>query len=140
MEKSKIMPIICALIIILVVSVVSFFLGDNWFHSVGVNMIVVFLEVAINFLYLLSTGLILLGSILMAIRYIYIKFHAPLEPAKFELHARYLTVGLEILIGAEIINTAITRTFDGFLVLTFTIITRGLIAFILHMEEKWVSK
>ena len=103
-------------------------------------MIILFLEVTIHILYVLSAVLILLGSVLMALRYIHTKLRDPLKPSKFELHARYLTVGLEILIGAEIINTAATRTLEGFLVLILTIATRVMIAFILHMEEKWASK
>jgi uncharacterized membrane protein len=52
----------------------------------------------------------------------------------------FLTSGLEFFIGAEIINTAITRTFEGFLFISLTIITRGLIGLILYLEKKWCAQ
>ena len=142
MNKNEICLLARAIVILIITAAVLagvFGLRDDWFTSVADGIVTILLGLVIKVLYLISAELILLGSVLLTIRYIHSKLSAPLQPVKFEVHARFLTVGLEILIGAEIINTAITKTFEGFLVLTLTILTRGLIALILHMEEKWTS-
>jgi uncharacterized membrane protein len=141
MKKNQVfVPVLFSLIVIVAFTLAVFFQGESWFHLISFGVVSVFLEFTILFLYLLSAVLILLGSILLTVRYVRIKLQDPLQPSEFELRARFLTVGLEILIGAEIIGTAVTRTLEGFLVLVLTIAIRGFIALILHMEERWISK
>ena len=100
------------------------------------NLVFALLSYAIFGLYLLGAGVIIFGSILITIRYVRTKLRSPFEPADIVLRAYYLTLGLEILIGAEIISTAITRTLDGFIHLAATIGVRGLIALLIYFERK----
>jgi uncharacterized membrane protein len=51
--------------------------------------------------------------------------------------ARYLTISLEIFIGAEIIKSVVARSIDEFILLIFTIGIRGLVAGILYLERRW---
>ncbi len=98
------------------------------------------LATVVEFMNLLGGFLILFGSILLISRYVRTKVKAPNVPFCGESpRFTFLTVGLEIFIGAEIINTAITRTLDDFLLLSLTIVTRGLIGLILYLEKKWGS-
>ena len=100
------------------------------------NLVFSLLSYAIFSLYLLGAGVIIFGSILITIRYVRGKLRSPFEPSDIVLRAFYLTLGLEILIGAEIISTAITRTLDGFIHLAATIGVRGLIALLIYFERK----
>lgn len=96
----------------------------------------VLLKFAIIGLYLLGTVIIVFGSILMATRYVRDKLKAPFEPTKLVLHAKYLTIGLEILIGAEIIATASSRTTSDFVHLGLTIGIRFIIALLIYAERR----
>ena len=100
------------------------------------NLVFALLSYAIFGLYLLGTGVIIFGSILITIRYVRVKLRSPYEPADIVLRAFYLTLGLEILIGAEIISTAVTRTLEGFVHLGATIAVRGLITLLIYFERK----
>lgn len=101
------------------------------------NVVTIILTTAVNFLYVIGAGLVVLGSILVTTRYVKSKVRAPFQPFAGLPRARYLTVSLEIFIGAEIIKTVIARSFEEFYLLTFTIGIRGLIAGILYLERKW---
>jgi uncharacterized membrane protein len=101
------------------------------------NVVTIVLTTAVNFLYVLGAGLVVLGSILVTTRYVKSKVRAPFQPFAGLPRARYLTVSLEIFIGAEIIKTVIARSFEEFYLLTFTIGIRGLIAGILYLERRW---
>jgi uncharacterized membrane protein len=65
------------------------------------------------------------------------KVKAPFQPFAGLPRARYLTVSLEIFIGAEIVKTVIARSFEEFYLLSFTIGIRGLVALILYLERRW---
>lgn len=98
------------------------------------------LGLVVEFMNLIGGFLILFGSVLLVSRYMRAKLKAPDIPFKgTSPRFTFLTLGLEIFIGAEIINTAITRTLDDFLLLSLTIATRGLIGLILYLEKKWGS-
>ena len=101
---------------------------------------IILLAIMVRIMYLLGAGLILFGSILMAIRYVKAKLKDPLRPFGVAPRVVFLTMGLEIFIGAEIINTAGTRTWEDFLLLLFTISTRGLIGLILYLERRWCGE
>ena len=101
------------------------------------NVVTIILTTAVNFLYVIGAGLVVLGSILVTTRYVKSKVRAPFQPFAGLPRARYLTVSLEIFIGAEIIKTVIARSFEEFYLLTFTIGIRGLIAGILYLERRW---
>jgi hypothetical membrane protein len=49
----------------------------------------------------------------------------------------YLTLSLEFFIGAEIIKTVVTRTYEEFSLLILVIISRGLFSLILYLERRW---
>jgi len=101
------------------------------------NVVIIVLTTAINLLYVIGAGLIVLGSILVTTRYVKSKLKAPFQPFAGLPRARYLTVSLEIFIGAEIIKTVIARSFEEFYLLSFTIGIRGLVAGILYLERRW---
>jgi len=107
------------------------------FVTVFENTIFVILTTAINILYLIGAGLIVLGSILVTSRYVKSKIKAPFQPFAGLPRARYLTVSLEIFIGAEVIKTVIARSYEEFILLVFTIGIRGLVAGILYLERRW---
>ena len=115
----------------------SGYLYPQFFHLTFEHLVLNWLGFAISVLNVVSSFIIVFGSILLAIRYIRSKLRDPLTAIDFAPRARYLIAGLEILIGAEVINTAYTRTYEGFLVLLLTIGTRGLIVLLLHLEKKW---
>jgi uncharacterized membrane protein len=95
------------------------------------------LTAAIDFLYLVGAALIVLGSILVTIRYVKSKIRAPFQPFAGLPRARYLTISLEIFIGAEVIKTVVARNYDDFAFLALTIGIRGLVALILYLERRW---
>ncbi len=101
------------------------------------NVVTIVLTTAINLLYVIGAGLIVLGSILVTTRYVKSKVKAPFQPFAGLPRARYLTVSLEIFIGAEIVKTVIARSFEEFYLLSFTIGIRGLVALILYLERRW---
>ena len=99
--------------------------------------VLVVLTAAINLLYIIGAALIVLGSILVTIRYVKSKLKAPFQPFAGLPRARYLTISLEIFIGAEVIKTVVARNYDDFAFLALTIGIRGLVALILYLERRW---
>jgi uncharacterized membrane protein len=89
-------------------------------------------------LYLLGGGLIFFGAVLVTIRFIQTKLKDPYQPSGVLRYlSGYLTLGLEFFIGAEIIKTTVTRTFEEFSLLILIIISRGLFSLILYLERRW---
>ena len=101
------------------------------------NVVLILLTTAINFLYVIGAGLIVLGSILVFSRYVKSKIKSPFQPFAGLPRARYLTVSLEIFIGAEIIRTVVIRTYEEFSLLILVILSRGLFSLILYLERRW---
>lgn len=96
------------------------------------------LGVATDVLYLFGGGLIFFGSILVIVRFFQIKLRTPYKPSGVTRHlSGYLTMSLEFFIGAEIIKTTTTRTFEEFSVLILIILSRGLFSLILYLERRW---
>jgi uncharacterized membrane protein len=102
------------------------------------DMVDTLLGVATNILYLLGGGLVFFGAILVAIRFLQIKLKDPYKPSGVTRYlSGYLTLSLEFFIGAEIIKTTTTRTFEEFSVLILIILSRGLFSLILYLERRW---
>ena len=108
------------------------------FIPVFENIVDTLLNVATDVLYLLGGGLIFFGAILVIIRFLQIKLREPYKPSGVTRHlSGYLTLSLEFFIGAEIIKTTTTRTFEEFSVLILIILSRGLFSLILYLERRW---
>jgi uncharacterized membrane protein len=118
----------------------AFFTTSSVFLSGGViyDAISTLLLAATVILYLLGGGLIFFGAILVTIRFIQTKLKDPFQPSGVTRYlSGYLTLSLEFFIGAEIIRTTTTRTFEEFSVLILIILSRGLFSLILHLERRW---
>ena len=119
-------------------TLIAVFLGTD--HGIIVivdEMVIVVLSFFGASLYLVGAGVILFGSILLVTRYVLTKLSRPLRPFGAVPRVTFLTLGLEIMIGAELIISAVQRTLDDFLLLMLTIGTRGLIGLILYLEKRW---
>ena len=126
--------------IIIIVSTIIFSMYDGVQHEFILDiehLIFSILSLVVEFMNLIGGFLIHFGSVLLLSRYVRTKLKAPDVPFSGTApRFTFLTLSLEIFIGAEIINTAVTRTLDDFLLLSLTIATRGLIALILYLEKK----
>lgn len=128
--------IVATLIIAAILVAISGSLQSDFLASMN-DIVTIVLTTAVDFLYVIGAGLVVLGSVLVTTRYVKSKVRNPFRPFAELPRARYLTVSLEIFIGAEIIKTVIARSFEEFYLLTFTIGIRGLIAGILYLERRW---
>jgi uncharacterized membrane protein len=132
---------VTVLVVIVVLAIISaIFTTSSIFLSGGViyDAISTLLLAATVILYLLGGGLILFGAILVTIRFIQIKLKDPYKPSGVTRYlSGYLTLSLEFFIGAEIIRTTTTRTFEEFSVLILIILSRGLFSLILYLERRW---
>ena len=139
--ETTFLPIVVAVVAI----IIAFSLGlysviQNGFMNNFEELTFSVLALVVEFMNLIGGFLILFGAILLSARYVRAKLKAPTVPfSGVSPRLTFLTLGLEIFIGAEIINTAITRTLDDFLLLSLTIATRGVIGLILYLEKKWGS-
>lgn len=96
------------------------------------------LSVATNVIYLIGGGVILFGAVLVTIRFIQCKLKDPYKPSCVTRYlSGYLTLSLEFFIGAEIIKTVVTRTYEEFSLLILVILSRGLFSLILYLERRW---
>jgi uncharacterized membrane protein len=131
--------VLVGIIITALIIIGLFGVNKDLFIPVAEDILTAILTLTVTFLNLLGGMLILFGSILVAARYVLRKLKTPCKPFGAAPRVTFLTLGLEIFIGAEIINTATTRTMDDFLLLSLTIGTRGLIGLILYLEKRWGS-
>jgi uncharacterized membrane protein len=100
--------------------------------------IYILLTIATNVLYLLGGLVVAFGALLVTIRFIQCKLKDPYKPSCVTRYlSGYLTLSLEFFIGAEIIRTTVTRTFEEFSVLILIIVSRGLFSLILYLERRW---
>jgi uncharacterized membrane protein len=96
------------------------------------------LNIATNIIYLIGGGVILFGAVLVTIRFVRCKLKDPYKPScATRFLSGYLTLSLEFFIGAEIIKTVVTRTYEEFSLLILVIISRGLFSLILYLERRW---
>lgn len=139
-SKTNTWAIILIVVIITALIIIGLFgVNKDLFIPVAEDILTAILTLTVTFLNLLGGMLILFGSILVAARYVLKKIKSPCKPFGAAPRVTFLTLGLEIFIGAEIINTATTRTMEDFLLLSLTIATRGLIGLILYLEKRWGS-
>jgi uncharacterized membrane protein len=102
------------------------------------DVIYVVLTISTYVLYLFGGGVITFGAILVTFRFVQLKLKDPLQPSFSTRYlSGYLTLSLNFFIGAEIIRTVATRTFDEFLLLILVIFSRGLFTLILYLERRW---
>jgi uncharacterized membrane protein len=129
------------LVVIAVLAVVGvIFTTSDIFVSGGVvyDAISTLLLAATDILYLLGGGLVFFGAILVTVRFIKTKLREPYKPSGVTRYlSGYLTLSLEFFIGAELIRTTTTRTFEEFSVLILIIFSRGLFSLILYLERRW---
>ncbi|MGB9958909.1 MAG: DUF1622 domain-containing protein [Candidatus Bathyarchaeales archaeon] len=104
------------------------------------EVILTLLTLVTDIVYLIGGGIVLFGALLIMVRFIQSKLKDPDKPSGVTRYlSGYLTLSLELFIGAEIIRTTLTRTFEEFSVLILIIISRGLFSLILHLERKWLG-
>jgi uncharacterized membrane protein len=98
----------------------------------------ILLTVGTNVLYLLGALVVSFGAVLVTVRFIQCKLRDPYKPSCVTRYlSGYLTLSLEFFIGAEIIKTTTTRTWEEFSVLILIILSRGLFSLILYLERRW---
>lgn len=141
-RRNKVSTLTLVLLVVIAVLAVlgAFFTTSSVFLSGGViyDAISTLLLAATVILYLLGGGLIFFGAILVTIRFIQTKLKDPYQPSGVTRYlSGYLTLSLEFFIGAEIIRTTTTRTFEEFSVLILIIVSRGLFSLILYLERRW---
>jgi uncharacterized membrane protein len=102
------------------------------------EVIYVLLTIAADVLYLLGGAVVAFGALLVAYRFVQCKLQSPYKPSCVtRFLSGYLTLSLELFIGAEIIKTVVVRTTDEFLLLILVIFSRGLFSLILYLERRW---
>ncbi|MCW4005847.1 MAG: DUF1622 domain-containing protein [Candidatus Bathyarchaeota archaeon] len=114
--------------------------GDVPYVAGGIvyEVIYVLLTIATDILYLLGGGVIAFGAVLVAYRFLQCKLKSPYQPSCVtRFLSGYLTLSLELFIGAEIIKTVVVRTYEEFVLLILVIFSRGLFSLILYLERRW---
>jgi uncharacterized membrane protein len=137
----KIDPLTLTLLVVIAVLAILgavFSSRHDEFLPVIDDVVLTLLTVATDLLYLIGGGVILFGAVLVTIRFIQCKLKDPFKPSCVTRYlSGYLTLSLEFFIGAEIIRTTVTRTFEEFSVLILIIFSRGLFSLILYLERRW---
>ncbi len=96
------------------------------------------LTLATDILYLFGGIVVAFGATLVIVRFLQRKLRDPYQPSLSTRYlSGYLTLGLEIFIGAEIIRTVVVRTPEEFALLILVIVSRGLFSLILYLERRW---
>jgi uncharacterized membrane protein len=116
------------------------FLPPSSDHVGGVfyEVIATLLTIAVDILYLFGGGVVFFGAMLTLIRFGQVKIKDPYKPAGVARQlSGYLTLSLELFIGAEIVKTATTQALADLEILILIIISRGLFSLILYLERKW---
>ena len=141
-KKSKIstltVVILVAIVVLAILAVV--FTTSSIYLSGGIvyDSISTLLLAATDILYLLGGGLVFFGAILVIVKFVQNKLQDAFKPSGVSRYfSGYLTLGLEFFIGAEIIRTTTTRTFDEFSVLILIILSRGLFSLIIYLDRRW---
>ncbi len=106
--------------------------------GVAYEIIYVLLSLATNVLYVLGAGVIAFAAALFFFFFIQCKIKDPDQPSCVSHQlSGYLTLSLEIFIGAEILKSVVVRTLDELLVLILVMLSRGLFSLILYLERRW---
>jgi uncharacterized membrane protein len=130
--------VLLTVIAILAVLGIIFTPQSGTFLPVIEDVVDTLLTAATNILYLLGGGLVFFGAVLVTIKFIQTKLKDAYKPSGVTRYlSGYLTLSLEFFIGAEIIKTTTTRSFEEFSVLILIILSRGLFSLILYLERRW---
>jgi len=112
--------------------------NSTGFLSAMDTVILTLLTAATDVLYLLGGGVVFFGACVVTVRFIQCKLKDSCRPSGATRYlSGYLTLSLEFFIGAEIIKTTTTRTWEEFSVLILIILSRGLFSLILYLERRW---
>jgi hypothetical protein len=140
MEKRPVSPI--TLVLFFSIAALAI-IGAVLTQSVGVPIVVFesivknLLTIATDVLYLIGGGLVFFAVILVLIRFVKAKLSDPFQPAGVtRILSGYLTLSLEVFIGAEIVRTVVISASDIYL-LILVILSRGLFSLILYLERRW---
>ncbi len=102
------------------------------------DTIYILLTMSTDVLYLIGGGVVFFGGVLVTIRFIQTKLEDPSKPSEVTRQlSGYLTLGLAFFIGAEIVKTAVLRTFNEITILILLIASRGLFSLLLYLERRW---
>jgi uncharacterized membrane protein len=102
------------------------------------ELVFVLLTLTTDVLYLIGGVIIAYGALVVIIRFVKCKLHDPYQPSCSTRYlSGYLTLSLELFIGAEILRTVVVRTYEEFSLLILVIISRGLFSLILYLERRW---
>jgi len=102
------------------------------------ELVFVLLTLTTDVLYIIGGVIVAFGAMVVIVRFIQCKIHDPYKPScATRFLSGYLTLSLEIFIGAEIIRTVVVRTYEEFSLLILVIISRGLFSLILYLERRW---
>jgi uncharacterized membrane protein len=144
-EKPRLSRLSATLIIVIAIlavvgTVLSAFFNasaSNFLATVD-NVTVTLLTMVTYALSLFGGAVMLFGAVLIMIRFAQTKLRDSNKPSGVTKHlSGYLTLSLELFIGAEIVKATITRTFTDFSVLILIILSRGLFSLILYLERRW---
>jgi uncharacterized membrane protein len=101
------------------------------------EIVYVVLTLATDVLHLFGGGVIVFGASLVMVRFLRRKLQDPFQPSLSTRYlSGYLTLGLEIFIGAELIRTVVVGASEIEL-LILVIASRGLFSLILYLERRW---
>ena len=139
-EKAPSTLTLALMVIIAVLAVLCAFFtprSEEFLHFVD-GVILTLLTLVADIVYLIGGGIVIFGALIIIIRFTQSKLKDPDKPSGVTRYlSGYLTLSLELFIGAEIIRTTLTRTFEEFSVLILIIISRGLFSLILYLERRW---
>jgi uncharacterized membrane protein len=139
-STKRVSPLTITLIVIITVLAIlgAFFTPISSEGDYFEDVIDTLLNLATNVIYLIGGGVITLGAVLVTIRFIQCKLKDPYKPSCVTRYlSGYLTLSLEFFIGAEIIKTVVTRSYEEFSLLILVILSRGLFSLILYLERRW---
>ena len=154
-EKNKTISLLTVTIIVIILSVAvigailsiinpnfifTLLPGDTTYKLGGTvyEAIYAILTLATDILYLFGGGIVAFGATLVIVRFLQRKLADPYQPSLSTRYlSGYLTFGLEIFIGAEIVRTVVIRTPEEFALLILVIVSRGLFSLILYLERRW---
>jgi len=140
-KRSAVSPLTIVLFAsILVLLIIAAFFSSNLSPSSDVFLPFVdsVLTIATDILNLLGGAVVFYGAVLVIVKFVQTKLKDPYKKSgALPFLSGYLTLSLELFIGAEIIKTAVTRDFNSVEVLILIILSRGLFSLILYLERRW---
>lgn len=128
---------ILAVVVLAIIAAVFTPLSEEFLPGIA-DVVDTLLSITTNIIYLIGGGVIIFGAVLVTIWFVQCKLKDPYKPTcATRFLSGYLTLSLEFFIGAEIIRTVVTRTYEEFSLLILVIFSRGLFSLILYLERRW---